>query len=105
MLRFFVMVGFCLALCQGAFAQPPSAPPSNAPLRLTLDEAMQRARANSPQILSANINALLAREDTVQAKAALLPTAGTLNQYIYTRRATATWSSCPMMAYTSTTTR
>jgi outer membrane protein TolC len=46
---------------------------------------MQRARANSPQILSANINALLAREDTVQAKAALLPTVSTLNQYIYTQ--------------------
>ena len=46
---------------------------------------MQRARTNSPQILSANINALLAREDTVQARAALLPSVNTLNQYIYTQ--------------------
>ena len=78
------MVGFSTALLSGALfhaalAQTPS------PLRLTLADALQRARANSPQILSANINALLAREDTVQAKAALLPTAGTLNQYIYTQ--------------------
>jgi outer membrane protein TolC len=69
-----------LALCQGAFAQ--STP---APLRLTLDDAMARARANSPQILSANIATLLAREDTVQAKAALLPEASSFNQFIYTQ--------------------
>jgi outer membrane protein TolC len=84
-MRNLAIVGLTLALCQSASAQTPSTPPQNSPLRLTLDEAMQRARANSPQILSANINALLAREDTVQAKAALLPTVGTLNQYIYTQ--------------------
>ena len=85
MLRYLAIVGLCLALCQCAFAQPPSTPLPNGPLRLTLEDAMQRARANSPLILSANINALLAREDTVQAKAALLPTLSTLNQYIYTQ--------------------
>ncbi|HXB73383.1 MAG TPA: TolC family protein [Candidatus Acidoferrales bacterium] len=86
--RNLAIVGLSLALCRSAFAQPPSPPPNapNAPLRLTLEEAMQRARANSPQILSASINALLAREDTVQAKAALLPTVSTLNQYIYTQQ-------------------
>jgi len=72
--------GLALALCQGAFAQSPPAP-----LRLTLDDAMARARANSPQILSANIATLLAREDTVQAKAALLPEASSFNQFIYTQ--------------------
>lgn len=70
-----------LIVCLPTLAQTPS----GTPLRLTLDDAMQRARANSPQILSANINALLAREDTVQAKAALLPSVSTLNQYIYTQ--------------------
>ena len=73
----FPIVGLTIALCQSALAQTP--------LRLTLDDAMLRARANSPQILSANINALLAREDAVQAKAALLPSLNTLNQYIYTQ--------------------
>ena len=35
---------------------------------------MERARTQSPQILAASIAALLAREDTVIARAALLPT-------------------------------
>ena len=74
-----------LAFCQFLRAQTPANAPANGPLRLTLEEAMTRARANSPQILSANLNALLAREDTVQAKAALLPSVNTLNQYIYTQ--------------------
>ena len=77
--------GLALALCQGAFAQSPPPAPQSAPLRLTLDDAMARARANSPQILSANIATLLAREDTVQAKAALLPEASSFNQFIYTQ--------------------
>jgi len=54
-------------------------------LRLTLDDAMARARATSPQILSANIATLLAREDIVQAKAALLPEVSSFNQFIYTQ--------------------
>jgi outer membrane protein TolC len=72
--------GLALALCQGALAQSPPAA-----LRLTLDDAMARARANSPQILSANIATLLAREDAVQAKAALLPEVSSFNQFIYTQ--------------------
>ena len=80
-----LIVGLGLALCQGALAQnpPPASPP--APLRLTLEDAMERARANSPQILSANIAALLAREDTVQARAARLPGVSSFNQFIYTQ--------------------
>jgi outer membrane protein TolC len=46
---------------------------------------MERARANSPQILSANLAALIAREDTVQARAALLPSVNSFNQFIYTQ--------------------
>ena len=67
----------------GAFAQAP--PAADAPLTLTLQQAMELARANSPQILSAQIDALVAREDTVQARAALLPNANGLSQYIYTQ--------------------
>ena len=80
-----LIVGLGLALCQGALAQNPPPASPNAPLRLTLADAMERARTNSPQILSANIAALIAREDTVQAKAALLPTVKRFNQYIYTQ--------------------
>jgi outer membrane protein TolC len=77
--------GLALALCLGALAQSPPPAPQSAPLRLTLDDAMARARANSPQILSASIATLLAREDTVQAKAALLPEVSSFNQFIYTQ--------------------
>jgi len=59
--------------------------PAQTPLLLNLQQCMERARANSPQILSANISALIAREDTRQAKAALLPTAIGFSQYIYTQ--------------------
>ena len=58
---------------------------AQAPLKLTLQDAMERARTQSPQILAANIAALLAREDTVIARAALLPTASAFSQYIYTQ--------------------
>jgi outer membrane protein TolC len=69
-----------LALCcQGAFAQTP------VPISLTLQDAMQRARQYSQQVYSANIAALLAHEDTVQAKAALLPTAEAQSGFIYTQ--------------------
>ena len=46
---------------------------------------MQRARQYSQQVYSANAAALLAREDQVQAKAALLPTAQAINGFIYTQ--------------------
>ena len=85
-MRFLLPIaGLSLALCRGAFAQAPPAAAQNAPLRLTLDDAMARARANSPQILAADIATLMAREDSIQAKAALLPTAGSFNQFIYTQ--------------------
>jgi outer membrane protein TolC len=67
-----------LALCaQGAFAQTP--------LVLTLQDAMQRARKYSQQVYTANLAALLAHEDAVQAKAGLLPTAEAISGYIYTQ--------------------
>jgi outer membrane protein TolC len=80
-----LIVGLGLALCQGALAQNPPVASQDAPLRLTFEEAMERARANSPQILSANLAALMAREDTAQAKAALLPNVSSFNQFIYTQ--------------------
>lgn len=55
------------------------------PLELTLRDALTRARAVSPQLLSANLAARIAREDAAQAKAALLPTAQAFNQFIYTQ--------------------
>lgn len=77
-------------LATGAMAQtapePGQALPAAGASRLTisLQDALERARVNSPQFQSANIGALLAREDHVQAKAALLPTLNYVSQYIYT---------------------
>jgi len=54
------------------------------PLTITLQDALARARQYGTQIQSANINALLAREDRAQAKAATLPSLNAFNQFIYT---------------------
>jgi outer membrane protein TolC len=60
-------------------------PPGGPPLTLTLDDALARARNVAQQYQSAVIAAELAHEDRVQAKAALLPTASWLNQFLYTQ--------------------
>ncbi len=73
------------AMAQTAPAQgqaPPAAGASH--LTISLQDALEHSRINSPQFQSANIGALLVREDRVQAKAALLPSLNYLNQYIYT---------------------
>lgn len=92
---FVILIGLALALQQSALAQAPNQlqppkpgqPPTEAPAprTITLAEAMDLARTNSPQLASANITALLAHEDRVQAKAALLPSASWFNQFIYTQ--------------------
>ncbi len=55
------------------------------PLQLTLQDALTRARAVNPQLLSASLAARIAHEDAVQAKAALLPSAQAFSQFIYTQ--------------------
>src|ERR1700681_4331307 len=74
---FLILIGMALAQ-NGIYAQSP-------PRVVTLQEAMELAKINSPQLASANITALLAHEDRVQAKAALLPNASWFNQFIYTQ--------------------
>ena len=89
---FVILIGLGLALQHAIYAQPanqlqPSQPGTQtpAPRVVTLQDAMELARINSPQLASANITALLAHEDRVQAKAALLPNASWFNQFIYTQ--------------------
>jgi len=53
-------------------------------LTITLADAIQRARANAPQFHAALTEAGLAREDRVQARAALLPDVGYTTGAIYT---------------------
>jgi outer membrane protein TolC len=72
---------------QGQKAQAPSETSSSQSslVTLTLAEALTRAKANSPQFQSALTQLGLAREDRVQARAALLPAVNYTNSFIYTQ--------------------
>src|SRR5437899_710946 len=63
-------------------AQPASS--TQAPLTLTLQDALARARANNVLFQAALTDQGLAREDKVQARAALLPSVSYNNAFIYT---------------------
>src|SRR5215831_19610376 len=63
-------------------AQPASS--SQAPLTLTLQDALTRARANSVQFQAALTDQGVAHEDKVQARAGLLPSVNFNNEFIYT---------------------
>ena len=56
-----------------------------APVRLTLQDALDRARKNSTQFQAALTTAALARQDRTQARNALLPTVSYNNSAIYTQ--------------------
>ena len=58
---------------------------AGAPLTITLQDALQRARVNDPQYRSAITELGLAREDRVQARAGLLPNVNYENSFIYTQ--------------------
>jgi outer membrane protein len=68
----------------GAVLLPASAPQPAQPIAIGLQEALQRARANSAQFQAAAAAASLAREDRVQARAALLPSVNYTTSFIYT---------------------
>jgi outer membrane protein len=90
------------AAAQDTTPPPPSAPenspaqanaptqtnaPAGAPMRLTLQQALDLARKNSTQFNAAVTNAGLARQDRRQAFDALLPTVTYNNSAIYTQSA------------------
>ena len=79
---------FILVLLAGAswsFAQAPAPQQSQgAPLTITLQDALQRARVNDPQYHSAVTDLGLASEDRVQARAGLLPNVNYNTSFIYT---------------------
>ncbi|MGC2111561.1 MAG: TolC family protein [Candidatus Korobacteraceae bacterium] len=58
---------------------------ASATISLTLADALARAKANSPQFQAALMQAGLAREDRVQARAALLPNIDYNNGFLYTQ--------------------
>lgn len=55
------------------------------PASISFQDALDRARKYGLEIQTANIAALLAREDRIQAKAAMLPAVQYFNQFIYTQ--------------------
>ena len=85
-----------LGLTAAGFAQTPApvlslqtqnaaaAPAGSAPLTVTLQDALQRTRANNPEYRSAVTDLGLARQDRVQARAGLLPNVNYNNSFIYT---------------------
>ena len=75
------------SICFAQSTQPSTAAPqqTSPPLTLTLQDALARARNNSPQFLSALTDAGLAHEDRVQTRAGLLPTVTYNNEYLYTQ--------------------
>jgi outer membrane protein TolC len=58
------------------------------PLTISLQDAMDRARANEPQFRAAVTQAALARQDLVQARAGLLPSVNATTGYLYTQGGT-----------------
>jgi outer membrane protein TolC len=85
----------CVLPCVAQETNPTSAsaPPAGAsanaataaPVRLTLQEALERARKNSTQFQAALTTAGLAGQDRTQARNALLPTVTYNNSAIYTK--------------------
>src|SRR5258708_39514930 len=71
---------FCAGALTGVAPSQTPAPP----LTINLQDALARARQYGGQIQTANLAALLAREDRVQARAATLPSLNAFNQFIYT---------------------
>ncbi|HTB19295.1 MAG TPA: TolC family protein, partial [Bryobacteraceae bacterium] len=73
-----------VALSLSAQQQSPPAAPEQ-PLTISFSEALQRARQYGVDLQAANIAALLAREDRIQAKSAMLPQAQQVDEFIYTQ--------------------
>ena len=63
----------------------PLAGQTQAPLKITLQDAFARARQYGLQVQSADILARLAKEDRTQARAATLPAVNVLNDFLYTQ--------------------
>jgi len=78
-----------LLVCASSIAQVPAQSttggPQPATIVLTLADALERARANSPQFQAAVTELGLAREDRYQARAALLPGVDYNNAFTYTQ--------------------
>jgi outer membrane protein TolC len=75
------------APAQGQPTPAANAPAASAPLRLTLQDALDRARKNSVQFQAAVTSAGLVHQDKLQARDALLPSVTYSNSALYTQSA------------------
>jgi outer membrane protein TolC len=76
---------FCFLACAATLAQQNSASSPAAPIRLTLEDALQRARQNSAEYQATVTEAKIAHEDKKQAVATLLPGVNYNTSMIYTQ--------------------
>lgn len=83
-----------VTLMSEAQSSPTSQVPGGAPLTITLQDALQRARMNDPQYRSAVTDLGLAKEDRVQARAGLLPDVNYNTSFIYTQGTGPVPASC-----------
>ncbi|MEJ2010459.1 MAG: TolC family protein [Acidobacteriota bacterium] len=74
-----------LSIAQLATPAQTAASSSNAPLTLTLQDALERARKYSPQFQAAVTATKMARQNVVQARATLLPSADYTTQELLTQ--------------------
>jgi outer membrane protein TolC len=80
---------FLLLITLSGLAQPPNqvtaAAPDNsaAPLTLTLQDALARAKINEPQYRAALTDYGVARQNTVQSRAGLLPSVSYAGEFLY----------------------
>lgn len=88
------------------FAQTPASQASAPPLTLTFQDALQRARQNTPEYRAAITDLGVAQEDKVQARAGLLPDVNYNNSFVYTQgtgplpaTCTSTPGGCPGFRY------
>ncbi len=65
-------------------AQDPAPGQSPVPV-IDLKDALRRARDFSPQLKAATVNAAIAHQNRLQARAGRLPTVNALNQFVYTQ--------------------
>ena len=81
-IRLALFIAAMIPIAPAQEAQPASS--TQAPLTLTLQDALTRARSNSVQFQAALTDQGIAHEDKVQARAGLLPSVNFNNQFIYT---------------------
>jgi len=96
LMRIAILASICAVLCTVTIGAqgPPLVPPlslvqpegqASPPMVITLQDALARAKMNDAQFQTSAADALVAKEDRVQAKAAILPAFSFTTQYLGTQ--------------------